>query len=53
MLKQLSNINLRMADCFTPCLITGFVVFLAFLIAHIFLYLKLLELSRKRDKYTK
>jgi hypothetical protein len=35
-------------SCFTPCLLTGFGVMLIFIIAHIFLYLKLLELSKER-----
>lgn len=40
-----------MADsCVAPCLMTGFIIFLIFLIAHIFLYLKLLDLSKKRYK---
>jgi hypothetical protein len=37
-------------SCFTPCLLTGFGVLLVFIIAHIFLYLKLLELSKERRK---
>lgn len=40
-----------MADsCVAPCLITGVIVFFVFLIFHIFLYLKLLDLSKKRYK---
>jgi hypothetical protein len=35
-------------SCFTPCLLTGFGVMLLFIVAHIFLYLHLLELSKER-----
>jgi hypothetical protein len=40
-------------SCFTPCLLTGFGVMLIFIIAHIFLYLKLLELSKERHDLPK
>lgn len=35
-------------SCFTPCLLTGFGVMLLFIVAHVFLYLHLLELSKER-----
>lgn len=37
--------------CFVPCLLTGFSVLVIFIIIHIFLYLKLLELSKKRKGF--
>ena len=40
-----------MADsCFAPCLLTAVVILILFIIAHVFLYFTLLELSRKRYK---
>jgi len=46
---KLSNDKLGMADsCFAPCLLTGVSILILFLVAHIFLYFTLLDLSRKR-----
>ena len=39
-------------SCFAPCLITAIIILVAFIIAHIFLYIKLLEWSKQRYNTT-